>query len=456
MERDPQQSRESTRDPQPRSIPAVHEYLSRSSVQWIVIHRITFRLLFSYIALYLLLHWFISHLDMLADFRLLPGVGLITKFYSKGWAPVVIWTGKHILHVQKRITYFSGGNSDGIYSFVQIFCFAVFASVAALVWTIVDRKRSDYRRLDEALRICLRYALAFTLLGYGMLKVIPTQFFGLPNLIELVSPYGDFSRFSVLWNFMGYSATYTIFTGLIEASAAALLLFRRTTTLGALVAAGALVNVAVLDFSYGVPEKLDVLHLILMSTFLLARDFGRLANFFVFNRPTIASSNVKSDGTRPMGIVSIAAKFTVLALMIGITCLTPYKIRQLYSPHSPIYGIYEVQEFTLNGQLLSPLATDTVRWKKVVFQSESETYLESMNDSWRFCDTQYSTSKKVITLAPEDEKTKSSVIYFQPDSEHLILTGALQTGAISVKLNRTDEMKLPLMKSKFRWINGQP
>jgi hypothetical protein len=255
---------------------------------------------------------------------------------------------------------------------------------------------------------------------------------------------------------MGYSATYTIFTGLIEVSAAALLLFRRTTTLGALVAAGALVNVAVLDFSYGVPEKLDVMHLILMSIILLAPDFGRLANFFVFNRPTIASSNVKFDGAKRMGIVSIAAKVAVLALMIGTTCLVPYKIRQLYSPHSPIYGIYEVQEFSLNGQLLSPSATDTIRWKRVVFQSESETYLESMNDSWRFCDTQYNASKKEITLSPEDEKTKSSVTYSQPDSEHLTLTGALQTGAISVKLNKIDEMKLPLMRSKFRWINGEP
>ncbi len=456
MERDSQQPRESSRDPQPRSIPAVHEDFSRSSVQWNVILRICFRLLFSYAVLYLLLHWCISQSGMMADLGHFPGFGPITKVYAKGWAPIVIWTGKHILHVNSRIAYFSGGNSDGIYSFVEILCFAIFASVAAFVWTVVDRKRTDYRRLYEVLRICLRYALAFTLLSYGMIKVIPTQFFGLPNLIELVSPYGDFSRFSVLWNFMGYSATYTIFTGLMEVSAAALLLFRRTTTLGALVAAAALVNVAVLDFSYGVPEKLDVMHLILMSTIILASDFGRLASFFIFDLPTTVSGLRKPDAPRWIRFFKAAAKVAVLAVIIVTTCLFPYKIRQLYSPHSPIYGIYEVQEFSLNGQLLPPLMTDAIRWKKIVFQSESETYLEFMNDSWHFCDTQYNKSKKEITLAPEDQKTKSSITYSQPDSEHLILTGALQTGSILVKLNRIDEMKLPLMKSKFRWINGEP
>jgi uncharacterized membrane protein YphA (DoxX/SURF4 family) len=447
MERDPNQARDVVRDPQTQST---------RTLNWNVIHRICFRFLFSYIALYLLLHWFISHTEMLADFGLLPSVGLITKMYAKSWAPVVIWMGKHILHVQKRIKYFSGGNSDGIYSFVEIFCFAAFASVAAFGWTIVNRKRADYQRLYEWLSICLRYALAFTLLSYGILKVIPTQFFGLPNLVELVSPYGDFSRFSVLWNFMGYSASYTIFTGLVEVSAGALLLFRRTATLGALAAAAALVNVAVLDFSYGVPEKLDVLHLILMSLIILAPEFGRLADFFIFNRPTISSSIGNLDVSGRMRFVKAAAKIGVVGFMIVTTCRMPYKIRESYSPHSPIYGIYEVQEFTLNGQLLTPLATDTVRWKKVVFQSESETYVESMNDSWNFYDTKYNKSSKELTVTGEDEKTRSLITYSEPDSEHLILSGPTKIGSISVKLNRVDEMKLPLMKSKFRWINGEP
>ena len=460
MERDPQQERGPNRDPQQQSTPTLSEDLSRSPVKWNVTHRICFRLLFSYVALYVLLHWFISHSGMLAEFGLLPGVGLITKLitklYAKSWAPLVIWTGKHLLHVNKRIAYFSGGNSDGIYSFVELFCIAVFASVAAFVWTVVDRGRPNYQRLYQGFRICLRYALAFALLSYGMLKVIPTQFFGLPDLIGLASPYGEFSRFSVLWNFMGYSAAYTIFTGLVEVSAGALLLFRRTSTLGALAAAAALVNVAVLDFSYGVPEKLDVLHLILMSIIILAPEFGRLANFFVFNRPTIGVSLVKSNASRRMRIVVDAVKLAVVAFMIAVTFLLPFKIRQLYSPRSPIYGIYEVQEFVVNGQLMAPLATDTIRWKKVIFQSESDTFLESMDDSWHFYDTQYDKFKKEVTLTAEDQKTKNLVTFSQPDSEHLILSGAIQSGSISVKLHRFDETKLPLMKSKFRWINGEP
>lgn len=54
----------------------------------------------------------------------------------------------------------------------------------------------------------------------------------------------------LLWNFIGASAAYTIFTGVAEVLGGLLLVARRTALLGALVCIGVMSNVVLLNFSY--------------------------------------------------------------------------------------------------------------------------------------------------------------------------------------------------------------
>jgi hypothetical protein len=89
-----------------------------------------------------------------------------------------------------------------------------------------------------------------------------------------------------LWSFMSASRPYAIFADAVEVTAGALLLFRRTTTLGAMVAAAAMTNVVALNYCYDVPVKLYSTNILLMAVFLLAPEFCRLAHVLVFNRPT--------------------------------------------------------------------------------------------------------------------------------------------------------------------------
>ena len=110
--------------------------------------------------------------------------------------------------------------------------------------------------------------------------------FQVPDVTRLIAPYGDFSPMGVLWAFVGASPAYTMFTGIVEVVGGALLLFRRTATLGAIVSAGALLNVFVLNMCYDVPVKLYSFNLLLMSVFLISPDMSRIANVLVLNRPT--------------------------------------------------------------------------------------------------------------------------------------------------------------------------
>src|SRR5262249_34050070 len=78
---------------------------------------------------------------------------------------------------------------------------------------------------------------------------------------------------------------YTVFSGMVEVTGGALLLFRRTTSLGAIVSGGALLNIVLLNFCYDVPVKLYSTNLLLMCIYLLAPDMRRLINVLVLNRP---------------------------------------------------------------------------------------------------------------------------------------------------------------------------
>jgi uncharacterized membrane protein YphA (DoxX/SURF4 family) len=420
----------------------------------IVLRRFAFRLLVSYLAVYLTLNWLIEHLDGLADLGLAPGAQPLLNAYAATWARAVIWTGQHVFRVGGKLTYFAGGNSDGLFSFVQLGCFAIAAMRAATTWTLFDRRQFDDARIGASLRTVLRYALAATLLGYGMIKVIPTQFFGLPSLADLVKPYGNLSPFEVLWTFMGSSSAYTIFTGVIEVAAGLLLLFRRTTTLGALVAAGALVNVAALDFSYGVPEKLDVLHLIVFAVIVLAPDIPRLADAIVLNRPVAAVAvtvRVRHQRSAGWNLATIA----IVTYMLVTSALTPFRIREQYPPHGPLYGVYNVVTFESNGRIIEPLTTDTVRWRRVVFVDVESTWVELMDDSWRRYQTSYEPSSGVVTLTTGPNGAPAALRYDRAAGQ-VELHGMIEDATICVDLARVDESQFRLLKSRFRWINGEP
>lgn len=73
-----------------------------------------------------------------------------------------------------------------------------------------------------------------------------------------------------------------------ELVAVLLIVWRRTCVLGAMVAAGVMLNVLMLNLCYDVPVKLYSMHLLLMSIMIILPDASRLLSVFVLNRPTQA------------------------------------------------------------------------------------------------------------------------------------------------------------------------
>jgi multidrug transporter EmrE-like cation transporter len=423
------------------SSPAVTPRESRTS-GWSFAHRVAFRFVFSYLAICIFPFPFGSD----------PGSVYSFYPYDRMWFAFVPWFAAHILRLSRPITIFPAGSGDTTFNYVQILIFALIAAFATIIWTALDRRRAEYRSLHEWFRIYVRYALAFTMLAYGMDKVIKNQFAD-PGLQRLAEPFGEYSPFSLLWTFMGFSTGYTHFAGACEVIGGVLLFFRRATTLGALILCGVLANVVALNYFYDVPVKLFSTHLLLMAVFLVLPDVKRLIDFFVRNR-VVASANLESPFRWPwMKIPHIVVKTTVV--LFAVCWFTgqniySHRLRANYL-RSPLYGLYQVETFLQNGQ---PVPLSDSGWRRLILDYRSEMAVLSMDDSISYFGTKYDETKNSVTLTTEKGKVPDGVLqYSHPDADHLELRGNFKNQSVVIELRKVDASKFELVSRGFHWIN---
>jgi uncharacterized membrane protein YphA (DoxX/SURF4 family) len=252
------------------AVPSQHEQYTDAGVVWSPIVRVAFRFAFVFFL------WF----EDLFPYRYDSGV------LDPLWRRLVPWVGGHVLHIQIPTTF---GGGDTVYGYAETLFFAAFAAIAAAVWSILDRRRTNYVTLHRWLRVYVALYLGVQMFEYGLGKIFPSQMLP-PSQSRLLVRLGDMSPQALLWAFMGASKTYTLFAGLVEVLGGALLFVPRLTTLGALLSAGALTNVLMLDLSYDVDVKLYSAMLLLMSLFLIGPDAGRLASVLVLNRSYVAAA----------------------------------------------------------------------------------------------------------------------------------------------------------------------
>jgi hypothetical protein len=236
------------------------------------------KLLFRFCCIYLLLY--ITPWTWLGD---IPILSLIGDYYGKAETWLITLANQYIFHV-KDVLVPLNGSGDTSYGYAQLCFFTLTAVVGAAGWTLFDR-RTSYNTAYYWLLVLVRYFVAMMSLSYGIIKLFGLQMI-FPSLSALATPLGDLLPMRFSWYFIGYSTPYQFFSGAVEVLAGLLLLFRRTSTLGALVAASVFLNVMMMNLCYDIPVKLFSIHLFVFSNFLLLSDAQRLLNFFVFNKPT--------------------------------------------------------------------------------------------------------------------------------------------------------------------------
>jgi hypothetical protein len=375
------------------------------------------------------------------------------------WLALVPWVGRHLFHVDASVRYWFqafNGAGDTTFHYMQVFCTLVLAAAAAAVWTALDRKRVNYVRLHDWLRVVVRFVLAAAMLAYGGGKVIPDQFPS-PPLEKLVQPAGEALPVEFLWTFMGASAAYTIFTGAAEMLGGLLLTARKTALLGALICVGVLANVFMLNVGYDVPVKVLSFHLLAMAVFLVAPDLGRLANLLLFNR-TAEPAALRPPFARPwLNRAALAFRTVLVAGLTGLSLWASYFHQTYYgdwAPRPPLYGVWEVSEFSSDGEVRPPLLTDAGRWRRVIVPQEDQFFIQFMDDSRRhYTLTFHADTGSLALTRGQDPDWKANLSYREPGPGLLVLEGTFNGRRVRVKLRPADDSKFRLVRHGFHWVH---
>ncbi|HEV2485420.1 MAG TPA: hypothetical protein VGT08_07800 [Terracidiphilus sp.] len=340
------------------------------------------------------------------------------------------------------------------------------AIVATAVWTFLDRRRNNYIKLHKWFRVFLRFALASQMLVYGFMKVFALQMSS-PDLLKLVELYGNFSPMAVLWTSIGVAPAYRFFAGSAELLGGLLLLLPVTSMLGALVCAADMAMVFVLNMSYDVPVKILSFHLLLIALFLLAPDVRRLIDFFFTNRATAARGGPQLFQGMRANRLALACQLLLGAYLAGFTLQKDIQYWYEWgggSPKPALYGIWEVKEMAIDGQVRPSLLTDAQRWRRVIFESFGDIEIQGMDES-----VLYFKSFQQASMLNLDDKGPFPIVGYPghpglsgkfaidrlaPDE--LTLDGTMGGHNIHTELRRVDLRQFTLVSRGFHWISEYP
>lgn len=184
-----------------------------------------------------------------------------------------------------------------------------------------------------AIRLLLRYFLAFVFLLYGFSKLIDSQFY--PLLYRTDKRVHELNGMDIAWVFFGYYAAYKYFLGITQVSASMLLFFRRGTLAGLLVLLPVIVNIVWVNYAFNIPVKFDSCFYLAIDLYLLGFYVPALIAILKNNTEPLTSSRVL---TLPALITIVAAAFYLAEKDKGDTA------------KAPLYGIYDVTSIRKEGK----------------------------------------------------------------------------------------------------------
>ncbi len=340
-----------------------------------------------------------------------------------------------------------------------IIFYSVCSGILSLLILHFVLKKNKIEQL-EYLSVCvLRYSLVFSMvIFYGYAKLVTKQF--QINYLSLETPLKDVSSHQLLWYFFGKSNLQTFLYGLFEFIPGLLLLFRRTTLLGAVLLLPVLASVLLVNMF----NEIEGGHTFTFSVAFLFFDIGIL----LFYRNEIVSllASTKNKIANPFTgknskLIFRFLKFIFIGLIIlkfgkGIYVATTTGT-ELSKVKSKCFGVYELNSISYNN-IKQNLDTLKNYWKKLYFEKrEYWNYkLKDKNDSIVFMHYTFYENRDSIKITTynkfdNDQNPLDSIVflgtYVLSDRDSLLtLEGAKNDTLINAVYK-----KLPLNGHDWWW-----
>ncbi len=399
-------------------------------------------------ALYLFFYFlFIS--DFINDFgdvyKWVPSIN--KPFIDAGiWLMKMVY--RFILH--RKFLGWVGFNDTRV-GLAAVLTFLVLAVLTAAIWTMIDkgRKFSSYFKYMHAFA---RYYLAFIMFAYGIMKVFDQQFYLFPEYMSVT--VGRTVPMNILWICMSISKSYKFFAGLCEIIPAILLVFRRTSTIGTLIALGVLFNVLMLDVAYEVILKLFLLNLILFAIFILLPQIRRLFQIFVLQRTTSLFAIQPLLNKHKLLRYVIKSLITGLWLFLFLKINIDYVIKEHKCAYKQLVGIYPVGQFSLKPLKTAGLA-DSLAWREVAIDDDDSIQIRLTNDSVFEWNMKVDIAKKILRLTSQRDSTATGLINYSLVSPNTWkFEGVFKNDSVSFVSKRIDIYDMPVLRTygKVQWF----
>jgi len=413
---------------------------------------VVYRFTAVYLGLFSVASQFLGGLILFPGFSF-PALG--TKWPMR---PITEWIGSHVFGVTDFAVY--GTSADTAFHWVQLSWLVAVAAIVAVATTVRLKadttsavvsgfSRTHFSRTDTYFRHFLRFALAAQMFYFGMAKVIPTQF-PPPGLVTLVKPVGQLAPDDMLWTFIGVSVPYQMFTGWAEVIAGVLLIVPRTAAIGAIIAFADMLQVFVLNMGYDVGLKQTSSHLMFIAVFLLLPDIQRIAGALIA-RPKVRA--YEWDSGKPL-LVQIAFGAYLLVMFTRLAMLSYQNPGGPGAPKSALYGIWDVERMSVDGEFRPPMFNDyDRRWRRVIFDTPELIIFQRLDDSFAHYGAAINVDRKQIELRKIQSRLWQSTFTFEKRGEdELVIDGDMDGHRIHAELQRLGMDVFRLTNGGFRWV----
>jgi hypothetical protein len=239
-----------------------------------------------------------------------------------------------------------------------VFSLLVFA--ASFLITYRNLKRGEQARMETRTLSILRFVLSTVMLGYAFTKLhnghMYQSYFSLDNRMN------DLNDFDTVWSFYGRFSALQTLIGLLELLPSVLLLFRRTTFLGAVLMFPVISNVVILNIFYeigGLTLPLSFLLTVFDIYILFSYKVPILEFLRKVSHPP-AEQTERSAGRKVLGIL----KFLPLVFLGTLTLIKTIRPKQ----EQAIHGAYQLVELKQNEHLIHNDSLPVDAFKKIYFE----------------------------------------------------------------------------------------
>ena len=198
----------------------------------------------------------------------------------------------------------------------------------------------------------------------------------------------------------------------------------------------------------------------LMALFLLAPDWQRLVNFLLRDRAAAPPARPVLFKSLRANRIAFAVQVVFGLWMIGSSLYGARSSWHTYGggrPKSALYGIWNIDEFSIDGQVRSPLVTDYDRFRRAVFDFQERMAFQRMDETLASYGAAINTSNNTVALTKfTDKNWKANFTFQRTAPDQLILDGQMDNHKMHMQLHLVDRNKFLLVNRGFNWIQEYP